>query len=58
MREPRTITLALDRLTKNTARYDEQPEEGQAPIIGTLYVQKHWTGSEPPRTITVQISTT
>ncbi len=55
MRETTTITLALDRLTKNTARYDEQAPEGQAPIIGALYLQKHWTGNDPPKTVTVAL---
>jgi hypothetical protein len=26
--------------TKNTVRFEEEPEDGQPPVIGTLYVQK------------------
>ena len=26
--------------TKNTVRFEEEPESGQPPVIGTLYIQK------------------
>jgi len=26
--------------TKNTVRFEEEPEDGQPPVIGTLYIQK------------------
>ena len=33
-------TFMRERDTKNTVRFQEVPEAGAAPIIGTLYVQK------------------
>ena len=47
-----TATFKQDRETKNTMRYQEQPEKGKPPIIGTLYVQKYL---DPPTTLTVTI---
>jgi hypothetical protein len=26
--------------TKNTVRFEEEPEDGQPPVMGTLYIQK------------------
>ncbi|MDI6773579.1 MAG: hypothetical protein QME77_13485 [bacterium] len=41
MSESRTVEFVMERETKNTIKYEEQPGEG-APIIGSLYVQKWW----------------
>jgi len=53
-----TAAFEFEKETKNTFRYIERPEGGQAPRIGTLYVQK-WAlggGSAPPGlTVTVVI---
>jgi len=35
-----SATFIKERDTKNTVRYAEQVPEDQAPIIGTIYVQK------------------
>lgn len=35
------IAFAFEKETKNTRKFEEQPEPGVAPVIGTLYVQKH-----------------
>ena len=32
----KTVKFKIAKETKNTVRYDEVPEEGQPPIIGTL----------------------
>jgi hypothetical protein len=37
----RTATFTLEKATKNTLKFVEDTVEGQAPIIGQLYVQKH-----------------
>lgn len=34
------VDFALERATKNTQRYVEVVDEGEVPVIGTLYVQK------------------
>jgi hypothetical protein len=39
-------TFTLERETKNTYRYQEEPSgSGKPPIIGTLYIQKWALGS-------------
>lgn len=40
----KTITLEYEKETKNSVRYKEVPEPGQAPIVGTVYVQKWYAG--------------
>jgi len=35
-----TVQFTFEKETKNSVRYQEVPEEGKAPIMGTLYVQK------------------
>jgi hypothetical protein len=53
--EPLKVTLHRAKETKNTIRYEE-PESGDPPIIGTLYLQKWATHRlEDPETITVTI---
>jgi hypothetical protein len=53
--EPLRVTLHRAKETKNTVRFEE-PEGGDPPIIGTLYIQKWATHRlEDPETITVTI---
>jgi len=49
------VILRRAKETKNTVRYEE-PERGEPPVIGTLYVQK-WASRrlEDPEAITVTI---
>lgn len=50
--EAQTLTITVERETKNAVRYQEQTE-GKPPAIGTLYVQKWLLGQNPPRSLTV-----
>ena len=34
------VKFEYEKETKNSVRYKEVPDEGKAPIVGTLYVQK------------------
>ncbi len=52
--EKRVLTFTLERETKNTIRYQEQTS-GQAPAIGTLYIQKWAVGTPAPQTLTVTV---
>jgi len=53
--EPLKVTLKRAKETKNTVRYEE-PQGGDPPIIGTLYIQKRATHRlEEPEVITVTI---
>ena len=48
-----TRKFVFDRPTKNTVRYSEEPAGGEAPVVGTLYVQKWALGNTPPQTIVI-----
>lgn len=50
------IKLKLEKTTKNTYRYQEQPEDGQPPVINTLYIQKWFLGNPAPEEITITIA--
>lgn len=39
------VQFEYEKETKNSVRYKEVPEEGKAPIVGTLYVQKWYAGN-------------
>ena len=39
------IVLEREKETPGTVRYREQTEEGQPPILGTLYIKKWFAGS-------------
>ncbi|MFT6986866.1 MAG: hypothetical protein ACJAT7_002715 [Psychromonas sp.] len=41
----KTIAFEYEKETKNSVRYKEVPEPGQAPIVGSLYVQKCFAGN-------------
>lgn len=48
-----SIKLCYEKETKNSVRYKEEPEEGQAPVIGTLYVQKWFAGNSKDIEVTI-----
>ena len=47
------IRFVIEKETKNSVRYKELPPEGQAPIVGSLYVQKWFAGGT--KTLEVRI---
>lgn len=44
----------LEKETKNSIRYKEYPDEGAAPIDGSLCIQKWFTGSSKSISITIE----
>ena len=48
------VKFELEKQTKNSVRYKEVPEEGKAPILGSIYVQKWFAGSSKNIEITVE----
>lgn len=55
----KTIMFAFEKATKNTARFEEQPESGQPAVLGGIYVQKWFlpsmgTGTKARVTIEIQ----
>jgi len=54
-RESLKMAFQFEKATKNTYKYEEVPESGQPPRIGSLYVQKWALGEEPPKQIAVTL---
>ena len=52
--EKRTCTFTKEKETKNTVKFAEDVQEGQAPICGTLYLQKYAVGSTTRVQVTVE----
>ena len=50
-----SISFRFEKETKNTYKYEERPESGQPPRIGTLYLKKWAFGGKAPETITLHI---
>ena len=51
--ETRVLTFVQEKETQNTVRYKEQVEDGEAKVIGPLYVQKSALGENPPPVLSV-----
>lgn len=49
-----TIKLAFEKETKNSVRYQEMPEEGKAPVVGTVYLQKWFAGQSKHIELTIE----
>jgi hypothetical protein len=49
----KVVKLEYEKETKNSVRYKEIPEEGTAPILGSLYVQKWFAGSSKAIEVTI-----
>ena len=49
------LTFKLEKETKNTVRYAEVLEDGEDPVIGTLYVQKTYLPTTPVEVLSVTI---
>lgn len=50
----KTVKFKIEKETKNTVKYSEVPDEGQPPIIGTLYVQKWFAGNTTDIEVTIR----
>lgn len=48
-----TVNFEFEKETKNSVRYKEVPEEGKAPIVGSIYLQKWYAGSSKTIAITL-----
>ena len=50
----KVVKFEYEKETKNSVRYKEVPDEGTAPIVGSLYVQKWFAGSTKAIEITIE----
>ncbi|MGD0261497.1 MAG: hypothetical protein ABSD29_16910 [Verrucomicrobiota bacterium] len=51
----KTVLFAREKDTKNTVKFAEVQTQGQAPIVGTLYVQKWFAGATQNLKVTVEV---
>ncbi len=49
----KVVMFEYEKETKNSVRYKEVPDEGTAPILGSLYVQKWFAGDSKLIEITI-----
>ena len=49
----KVINFEIEKETKNSVRYKEVPDEGNPPIIGSLYVQKWFAGNSKTIQVTI-----
>lgn len=52
----KTIKFVREKETKNTIKFEEKPEAGQPPVIGSLYLQKWFVGDKTEVTVTIDAS--
>lgn len=50
----KVINFEIEKETKNSVRYKEVPDEGQPPIVGSLYVQKWFAGNSKNIQVTIE----
>lgn len=55
---PFKTVFQYEKGTKNTYKYEEVPEPGQPPRVGSLYVQKWALGDNPPKQVRVTVEAT
>lgn len=49
----KVVKFEYEKETKNSVRFKEVPDEGSAPVIGSLYVQKWFAGSSKSIEVTI-----
>ncbi|MEX1667794.1 hypothetical protein AB4876_02670 [Zhongshania guokunii] len=50
----KVVTFEYEKETKNSVRYKEVPDEGTAPIVGSLYIQKWFAGDSKSIEVTIE----
>jgi len=48
------VKLEFEKETKNSVRYKEVSEEGKAPILGSIYIQKWFAGDTKEIELTIE----
>ncbi len=49
----KVVKLSFEKETKNSVRFKEVAEDGQAPVVGTVYLQKWFAGNTKNLEITI-----
>ena len=53
-KKTKTVQFTKEKGTKNTVKFAEVQTQGEAPIVGTLYVQKWFAGDATNLKVTVE----
>ena len=54
-KKTKTVQFQKEKDTKNTVKFAEVQAQGEAPIIGSLYVQKWFVGDATNLKVTVEV---
>ena len=54
-KKTKTVQFQKEKDTKNTVKFAEVQAQGEAPIIGSLYVQKWFIGDATQLKVTVEV---
>jgi hypothetical protein len=54
-KKTKTVQFQKEKDTKNTVKFAEVLSQGEAPIIGSLYVQKWFIGDATNLKVTVEV---
>jgi hypothetical protein len=54
-KKTKTVQFQKEKDTKNTVKFAEVQTHGEAPIIGSLYVQKWFAGEATNLKVTVEV---
>ena len=54
-KKTKTVQFQKEKDTKNTVKFAEVQVQGEAPIIGSLYVQKWYVGNAASLKVTVEV---
>ena len=52
--QQKTLLFVKEKDTKNTVKFTEAQVQGQAPVVGTLYVQKWFAGAVHNLKVTIE----
>lgn len=53
--DKKVVSFEFEKETKNSVRFKELPEPGQAPVAGTVYLQKWFVGDKKKITMTFEL---
>jgi hypothetical protein len=51
----KVVLFQKEKETKNTVKFAEVPVQGQAPVVGTLYLQKWAVGASQNVKVTIEV---
>ena len=54
-KKTKTIEFQKEKDTRNTVKFAEVQTQGEAPIVGTLYVQKWFVGDANRLKVTIEV---